>query len=251
MWKKISSVAAFVLLLAGFALACNLCRYPQRWRRRPPRRPQRRRLTRPARLPPLPPTPAWAPSRNILPFPLIFPMLSPGDIRCRLIFLRLRERILLRSHPRRKQPSRITDFSLLLRSRVNSASSYQMYESLRYSDLNQPVFTTTDSVYHIYHLIFDKMLRDLERDNFIANLKAMTSAMLAASHAQYQQAQGSALEDQARRNVAYFAVAAQLLGLPDAVPCRSGRPDQRRGGVDHGARRAGRLADLGPAGPSE
>ena len=97
---------------------------------------------------------------------------------------------------------------------------YQIYESLRYSD-DQPVFATTDSVYHIYHLIFDKMLRDLERDNFIAALKSLTSAMLAASHAQYQQAQGSALEDQARRNVAYFAVAAQLLGLPDAVPAEA------------------------------
>ncbi len=37
---------------------------------------------------------------------------------------------------------------------------YQVYENGRYMDI--PVFITTDSVYHVYHLIFDKMLRDLE-----------------------------------------------------------------------------------------
>ena len=42
---------------------------------------------------------------------------------------------------------------------------YQIYEAGRY-DL-RPVFVTTDSIYHVYHLIFDKMLRDLERDSFI------------------------------------------------------------------------------------
>jgi len=93
---------------------------------------------------------------------------------------------------------------------------YQIYEQWRYSDI--PVFITTDSVYHIYHLLFDKMLRDLETDHFIVDLKTLTSAMLAASDQQYQTLLGTTLEEPARRNVAYFAVAAQLLGLPDPVP---------------------------------
>jgi hypothetical protein len=93
---------------------------------------------------------------------------------------------------------------------------YQVYESLRYDQ--QPVFATTDAVFHVYHLVFDKMLRDLERDYFIGDLEKLTSAMLAASQAQYQSVQGSPLEEPARRNLAFFAVAAQLLGLPDPVP---------------------------------
>jgi hypothetical protein len=93
---------------------------------------------------------------------------------------------------------------------------YQIYEQWRYSDI--PVFITTDSVYHIYHLLFDKMLRDLETDHFIVDLKSLSSAMLAASNQQYQSLIGSSLEEPARRNVAYFAVATQLLGLPDPVP---------------------------------
>jgi hypothetical protein len=61
---------------------------------------------------------------------------------------------------------------------------YQIYESGRY-DMH-PVFITTDSIYHVYHLIFDKMLRDLERDSFIAILNSLTSTMLDASYQQYQ-----------------------------------------------------------------
>ena len=98
---------------------------------------------------------------------------------------------------------------------------YQVYDSLRYS--NNLVFITTDSVYHIYHLIFDKMLRDLESGYFIADLRSLTGGMLAACHQQYQSlsAAGSSLAEPARRNVAYIAVAAQLLGLPDPVPAEA------------------------------
>jgi hypothetical protein len=93
---------------------------------------------------------------------------------------------------------------------------YQVYEFGRYGET--PVFITTDSVYHVYHLIFDKMLRDLETDTFIATLKDLTGSMLTASYQQYQSLTGGPLEEPARRNVAYFAVAAQLLAMPDAVP---------------------------------
>lgn len=93
---------------------------------------------------------------------------------------------------------------------------YQIYESGRYG--MQPVFVTTDSIYHVYHLLFDKMLRDLERDSFIGILNSLTSTMLKASDQQYQALKGTELEEPALRNVAFFGVAAQLLGLPDAVP---------------------------------
>jgi Protein of unknown function (DUF3160) len=93
---------------------------------------------------------------------------------------------------------------------------YQIYEQWRYSDI--PVFVTTDSVYHVYHLLFDKMLRDLETVHFIADLKSLSSTMLTTTYQQYQALLGTALEEPARRNVAYFAVATQLLGLQDPVP---------------------------------
>ncbi len=96
---------------------------------------------------------------------------------------------------------------------------YQIYESWRYRDV--PSFVTTDSVYHVYHLLFDKMLRDLERDYFIPDLRLMTSALLAKAAEQYTTLRGSALEEQALRNVAFFGVADRLLGLADAIPAEA------------------------------
>jgi hypothetical protein len=94
---------------------------------------------------------------------------------------------------------------------------YQIYESGRYKE-NTYNFVTTDSVYHIYHLIFDKMLRELERNYFIPTLETLTQTMLAECESQYDSLKDTSLEEAALRNVAFFSVAAQLLELPDAVP---------------------------------
>jgi hypothetical protein len=93
---------------------------------------------------------------------------------------------------------------------------YQAYESYRYN--SAPVFITTDSVFHVYHLIFDKMLRDLEKNQFITILHELTSTMLTASAQQHAELEGTNLEEAAARNVAFFAVAADLLGLRYDVP---------------------------------
>jgi len=93
---------------------------------------------------------------------------------------------------------------------------YQAYDYYRYMEV--PVFVSTDSIYHVYHLIFDKMLRDLERTSFIPILNELTTAMLDESLLQYEQLAGTDLEEAALRNVAYFTVPAKLLGLPVSVP---------------------------------
>lgn len=94
---------------------------------------------------------------------------------------------------------------------------YQVYETFRYEE-NMTVFATTDAVYHIYHLIFDKMLRDLERDFFIPDLELLTTRMLETLSSQYEALKGTALEDAALRNLAYFGVAARLLELDVPIP---------------------------------
>jgi len=91
---------------------------------------------------------------------------------------------------------------------------YQLYENVRYDEL--PVFVTTDSVYHVYHLIFDKMLRDLEREHFEPDIRALTAACLQSARDLYSELQGSTLDAAALRTVAYFAVADALIN-PDAV----------------------------------
>ena len=93
---------------------------------------------------------------------------------------------------------------------------YQAYESIRYD--STPVFITTDSIFHVYHLIFDKMLRDLERNAFIDILNELTGAMLEESLNQYSVLKGTAMETAAGRNVAFFAVPATLLNLDVELP---------------------------------
>lgn len=88
---------------------------------------------------------------------------------------------------------------------------YQAYESQRYEQT--PLFVTTDSVFHVYHLVFDKMLRDLETTYFIPTLEEFTLTMVDATEEQYQSLKGSDLEDAALRNVAFFSIAASLQGL--------------------------------------
>jgi hypothetical protein len=82
---------------------------------------------------------------------------------------------------------------------------YQLYENSRYQML--PVFVTTDSVFHIYHLLFDKMLRDLEREHFEPDIRALTAACLDYALDLYAGSQGTPLEQDARSVVAYFSVA--------------------------------------------
>jgi len=93
---------------------------------------------------------------------------------------------------------------------------YQVYEESRYRDI--PVFVTTDSVFHVYHLLFDKMLRDLERAHFEPDIQALTAACLQSAQYLYGEMQGTDLEDAARRVVAYFAVADALINPESATP---------------------------------
>jgi hypothetical protein len=93
---------------------------------------------------------------------------------------------------------------------------FLLYENVRYAEI--PVFVTTDSVYHVYHLIFDKMLRDLERDYFEPDIRALTAACLQAAQSRYADLQGTDLEGIARSVVAYFAVANALIDPASTPP---------------------------------
>jgi hypothetical protein len=94
---------------------------------------------------------------------------------------------------------------------------FQLYEQVRYQD--RPVFITTDSIYHVYHLVFDKLLRDLERERLSPTIASLTAALVASAQSQYENAVGTALEDPARRVWGYFAVAQQSIEeAPPPIP---------------------------------
>jgi hypothetical protein len=93
---------------------------------------------------------------------------------------------------------------------------YQLYEDGRYGE--KPVFVTTDSVLHVYHLMFDKLLRSTETKYLIQDLRELTDALLDTTQQQYSELKGTAAETAAKRNLAYLAVAAKLIDPNYQIP---------------------------------
>jgi hypothetical protein len=93
---------------------------------------------------------------------------------------------------------------------------FTVYEKARYD--NVPIFVTSDSLLHSYHLIFDKVLRTAERQYFIPLLRELNQAVLAEADAQYQALEGTPWEDAALRTVAFVGVGSRLLDPEIEVP---------------------------------
>lgn len=87
---------------------------------------------------------------------------------------------------------------------------FDLYEQNRY--LQVPVFVTTDSMMHTYHLYFALLQKNTE-SNYLTDLTGkFSSRMYEDSLAQYQELEGTEWEDAALKNVAFFAVGAELMG---------------------------------------
>lgn len=82
------------------------------------------------------------------------------------------------------------------------------YRNLKVADV--PVFITTDSLLHLYHIQFDETLKRVETEKLYDELWNLDKALLEASIEDYDSTSGREKEA-ARRNVAYFAVALSLL----------------------------------------
>jgi hypothetical protein len=89
---------------------------------------------------------------------------------------------------------------------------YLVYQQA--AESNTPIFVTTDSVLHAYHILYDYALRLAEIEHFIGDLEALNTALLAVAQADYATASGP-MQEAAWQNLAYFAVATKLL-TPDA-----------------------------------
>jgi hypothetical protein len=93
---------------------------------------------------------------------------------------------------------------------------FTVYEKARYD--NQPAFVTSDSLLHVYHLLFDKILRTAEVEHFIPLLRDLNAALLAQTDAQYQALKDGPWAEPARRTVAFVGVASRALDPEVQVP---------------------------------
>lgn len=98
---------------------------------------------------------------------------------------------------------------------------FALYEMNRYAP--RPLFVTTDSLLHNYHLFFSHLLRVMEEESFAPDLKRLTQSLLDAARQDLVALKGTAWENAAQRNVAFLAVAARLLDLEAPVPGEVGK----------------------------
>lgn len=74
----------------------------------------------------------------------------------------------------------------------------------------QPYYLTTDAAFHALHLLFDDLLKSLEREYFRAQMIAITKAILQQMRSDFPEMQGTSIEADAQQALAYLSVALKL-----------------------------------------
>ena len=90
------------------------------------------------------------------------------------------------------------------------------YSELSVKDI--PIFITSDSVLHLFHLEFNEILKNLEIKKLSPMLNAFLDSTIQESIKQYNGLEDKELKELARRNVAYLSVAKKLLDPKYKVP---------------------------------
>ena len=91
------------------------------------------------------------------------------------------------------------------------------YERLKEKEI--PLFITTDSLLHLYHIQFDETLREIEERAFYDDLWNLSQFMLSKAEEDYNRTTGIAKEA-ARMNMAFFAVGLSLLQPEEDQLCQ-------------------------------
>jgi hypothetical protein len=76
-----------------------------------------------------------------------------------------------------------------------------------------PVFVTTDSAFHAWHLAFDKVLRDVEEEALLPALERLVGRLVENSRAQRGELAGTELAESADRAAQFYEAAATVLEL--------------------------------------
>ena len=95
----------------------------------------------------------------------------------------------------------------------------QVYDIYNYCQKNNiPIFVTTDSLLHVYHILYDYTLRIIESREFFNDLENLNAVMLKQAITQYESAKSSLAKSAAQKNIAFFTVASVLLNPKVPIP---------------------------------
>jgi hypothetical protein len=88
---------------------------------------------------------------------------------------------------------------------------HHIYEGAEYG--GWPVFVTTDAAYHVWHLAFDKILRETEEQTLLPALEDMVARLVELARAQETELAGTDLAEAANRVTQFYEAAATVLEL--------------------------------------
>ena len=91
------------------------------------------------------------------------------------------------------------------------------YKTLEANEI--PIFITSDSLLHLYHIQFDETLRQIEEREFYDKIWEISEELLEDSMEKHEGATGD-LKEALKRNVAYFAVGLSLLQPKEDQICK-------------------------------
>jgi hypothetical protein len=77
-----------------------------------------------------------------------------------------------------------------------------------------PIFITSDTLLHMYHILFDRTLKGIEEREFFDDILVLSIALFDKSIQDYETFTEPNLKEAARRNVGFFGVALSLLQTP-------------------------------------
>ncbi|MGB9597017.1 MAG: DUF3160 domain-containing protein, partial [Candidatus Poribacteria bacterium] len=83
---------------------------------------------------------------------------------------------------------------------------------------NIPIFVTTDSMLHVYHILYDYTLRILETRKLCDDLDKLNAILLKNAISQYEMATTPLAKTATKKNLAYFAVASVLYNPATIIP---------------------------------
>ncbi len=86
------------------------------------------------------------------------------------------------------------------------------YNYLKDHDI--PLFITSDTVLHLYHILFDQTLKAIEEREFFDTILSLSKTLYDKSIVDYETFTNPFLKEAARRNIAFFGVALILLQTP-------------------------------------
>ncbi|MDH3300703.1 MAG: DUF3160 domain-containing protein [Acidimicrobiia bacterium] len=88
---------------------------------------------------------------------------------------------------------------------------FHVYQGAEYE--GHPVLVTTDAAYHVWHLVFDKILREAEQQSLLPVLDTLVTDLVTRARVQENELAGSVLADDAARVRQYYEAIAVVLEL--------------------------------------